>query len=375
MWSVDAHLDLAWNALQWNRDLRQRVYTLRAQEARMEGAGRGSNTVSLPELRRGRVALCFGTVIARAGDMFDPRASGPAIDYGSPEQAYAAAQGHIAYYEALERTGEARRIESAGALEAHIAEWQAWDAGTAGGADEDEEDAPPPTGIVIAMECADPIVFPEQVPEWFERGLRVIGPAHYGHGRYVGGTGTEEGFNEEGIELLRAMSGSGMILDVTHLSDEALAEALDLYDGPLIASHHNCRALVPHQRQLSDGQIRALAARGAVIGAAFDAWMLVPGWNLAHESGHAPTLATVAEHMDRVCQLTGSAAHAGIGSDLDGGFGRESAPSDLDTIADVGRLADALADLDYTDEEISDMMHGNWIRLLQRAWKRMGNTE
>lgn len=355
---IDAHLDLAWNAMQWSRDLTQSVYTLRSREARMTGDGRAQNTVSLPELRRGRAAVCFGTVLARVNER-----GVPDIDYASLAQAYAAGQAHVAYYHALAQQGQIHLIANRAQLDAHIADWEAWDA-----AHDEMTTRTPPTGVVISMECADPILFPEQIVEWHDAGLRVIGPAHYGRGRYAGGTGTDIGFNEVGIQLLNAMERTGMILDVTHLSDEAFWEAMSLYDGPILASHHNCRALVPHQRQLSDEQIRALLQRDAVIGAAFDVWMLIPDWNFGKSNHRQVTLATVAEHIDHVCQIAGDSLHAAIGSDLDGGFGRESSPYDLDTIADVQKLADALAEQGFDDEHIANVMYKNWLRLLQRAW-------
>lgn len=385
---IDAHLDLAWNALQFNRDLLQSVYTLRAREQRMAGDGRGQNTVSLPELRRGRVALAFGTALARVNPF-----GSPLMDYGSAAQAFAAARGHLLYYYALAQQGHIRLITNRGALDTHFAEWEMWDRQTAEGRftslamGAQAETLPiqssfipplergeaslrtPPTGIVISMECADPILHPLQVQDWFDAGLRVIGPAHYGHNRYVGGTGTDAGFNDAGIDLLRAMEHAGMILDVTHLSDEAFWEAMSLYDGAILASHHNARALVPHQRQLSDEQIRALIQRDAVIGAAFDVWMLIPEWSFGKVSNRAASIATVAEHIDHVCQIAGDSRHAAIGSDLDGGFGREASPHDLDTIADVQKLADALAARDFDDEDIANVMHANWLRLLRRAWK------
>jgi len=356
---IDAHLDLAWNALQWSRDLTQSVYTLRAREARREGAGRSQNTVSLPALRRGRVALCFGTLLARVNER-----GAPEIDYASPAQAYATAQGQLAYYHALAQQKHARLITTRAQLDAHIAEWETWDAAHA-----TETIHTPPLGIVISMECADPILTPDQLPAWRAAGLRVIGPAHYGRNRYVGGTGTDVGFNEAGIQLLNALQRSGMILDVTHLSDEAFWEALSLHDGAIIASHHNCRALVPHQRQLSDEQIHALIQRDAVIGAAFDIWMLIPDWSFGKSHNRQASIATVAEHIDHVCQIAGNSLHSGIGSDLDGGFGRESSPYDLDTIADVQRLADALAARDFDDDDIANVMHRNWLRALRRAWQ------
>lgn len=355
---IDAHLDLAWNALQFNRDLLLSVYTLRTREQKLRGDGRGQNTVSLPELRRGRVALAFGTVLARVNAFGSPE-----IDYGSSAQAFAAARGHMLYYYALAQQGHIRLITNRAQLDAHLAEWHDFDETTT-----TVTSITPPTGIVISMECADPILNPLQVQDWFDAGLRVIGPAHYGNNRYVGGTGTENGFNDAGIDLLRAMEHAGMILDVTHLSDEAFWEAMSLYDGAILASHHNCRALVPHQRQLSDEQIRALVQRDAVIGSAFDVWMLIPEWSAGQVTNRAASIATVAEHIDHVCSIAGNSLHAAIGSDLDGGFGRESSPYDLDTIADMQQLADALSERDFDDDDIANVMHGNWLRLLRRAW-------
>ncbi len=357
---IDAHLDLAWNALQFNRDLLQNVYTLRVREARMQGAGRAQNTVSFPELRRARVALCFGTVLARVNPFGSPE-----IDYGSPAQAFAAARGHLMYYHALAQQGHIRLITNRAQLDAHIREWEIFDETIT-----ELTSIAPPTGIVVSMECADPILNPAQVQDWFDAGLRAIGPAHYGHNRYVGGTGTEIGFNDAGIELLHAMERAGMMLDVTHLSDEAFWEAMGFYEGAILASHHNCRALVPHQRQLTDEQIRALLARDAVIGAAFDVWMLIPEWSFGKVTNRAASIATVAEHIDHVCQLAGDSTHAAIGSDLDGGFGRESSPYDLDTIVDVQKLADALSARDFDDGDIANVMHANWLRLLRRAWEK-----
>src|SRR5262249_31847223 len=158
-----------------------------------------------------------------------------------------------------------------------------------------------------------------------QAGLRVIGPAHYGVSPYAHGTGTEGGLFPKGPALLKEMERVGMILDVTHLSDQCFDEALDLFGGPVLASHHNCRALVPDQRQLTDEQVRRLVGRGAVIGAAFDAWMLYPGWVRGETRPEAAgvTMGTVVDHVDRVCQLAGNADHAALGTDLDGGFGRE----------------------------------------------------
>lgn len=356
---VDAHLDLAWNAVQWNRDLLQAVHTIRTSEAAASGKGRGLGTVALPELRRGRVALCFATLLARSTGR-----PVPDLDWSSPAQAYAAAQGQLSYYRALEQIDAARIVADAASLDEHIAGWRAWEANTAGA-------TRPPLGLVISMEGADPVRQPEQLAEWFANGLRLLGITHYGPGRYAGGTGTELGLSQAGRELLDEMGRLGLALDLTHCSDPAFDEALERFSGPVLASHSNCRALVPHQRQLSDDQIRSLAERDAVIGVALDAWMLAPGWRIVERFDNAnPDIAleTVVRHIDHMCQLLGSAAHAAIGSDLDGGFGLEQSPRDIDTIADLQRIADLLRDRGYAEADIEGIMHGNWLRFLERLW-------
>jgi membrane dipeptidase len=163
----------------------------------------------------------------------------------------------------------------------------------------------------------------------------------------------------------------GMILDVTHLSDQCFDEALEIYTGPVLASHHNCRALVPNQRQLTDEQIKKLISRGAVIGAAFDTWMLHPGWvrGETNPKEAGVSMEKVVDHIDRVCQLAGNCRHAALGTDLDGGFGREQSPYDLDTIADLQRMPALLKKRGYSDADVEAISHGNWVRFFREAWK------
>jgi membrane dipeptidase len=354
----DAHLDLAWNALDWNRDLCRPVADIRRheRELNMAGKGRGESTVSFPELRRGGVGIFIATLLARLLRMNQI----PAIQrYESMEAAYACAHGQLAYYRALEQQGTLRFIRDAATLKAHVAGWANGGEGQ-------------PLGFILSMEGADPVLSPVQVQEWWDAGLRIIGPAHYGVSPYAHGTGTEGGLFPQGPALLKEMERVGMILDVTHLSDQCFDEALDIYGGPVLASHHNCRALVPDQRQLTDAQIRRLVDRGAVIGAAFDTWMLYPGWvrGETRPEQAGVTLATVVDHIDRVCQLAGNADHAAIGTDLDGGFGREQSPCDLDTIADLRRLPDLLRQRGYGESDVANVLHGNWVRFFCKAWDR-----
>jgi membrane dipeptidase len=355
---IDAHLDLAWSALQWNRNLLQSVYTLRTQEARTAGKGRATGTVAFPEMRQGRLALSFATVLARSTGQPSPH-----IDYGSPSQAYGIAQGQLAYYRALEQEGYVRIITDAAGLNGHIAEWKSWETKA-------DPDKTPPLGFVISMEGADPILNPEQLAAWHEAGLRLLGPTHYGPGRYAGGTGTELGLTELGPPLLAEMERLGILLDLTHLSDQAFWQALEHYGGLVLASHNNCRSLVPHQRQFSDAQLKAIFERDGVIGAAFDAWMLQPGWITGESSNEKVSLASVVDHIDYVCQLAGNSRHAALGTDLDGGFGREQSPHDLDTIADLQKFTGLLAQRGYSQDDIAAILHDNWLRLLGQAWQK-----
>jgi membrane dipeptidase len=352
---IDSHLDLSWNALQWNRDLRQSVYTIRTLEGGLTGPGRGVNTVALPELRAGQVALCFATLLARSTGR-----PVPDIDYLSPAQTYGVAQGQLAYYRALESDRHCRIITTLAELNAHIDAWTRWET--------DSQTESPPIGFVISMESADPILTPDQLSQWQAAGLRLIGPAHYGPGRYAGGTGTELGLTPEGVALIKEMQRLGVLLDLTHLSDQAFWQALEIYNGPVLASHNNCRTLVPHQRQFSDEQLRAIFERGGVIGTALDNWMIRPGWQRNAANNPPVMLAHVANHIDYICQLAGNANHAAIGSDLDGGFGREQSPQDLDTIADLQKFVDLLAGRGYSETDIAAIMHGNWLNFLRRAW-------
>jgi membrane dipeptidase len=350
----DAHLDLAWNALDWNRDLRLPVAQIRQAEQGLSGKGRGCNTVSFPELRRGKVAVFIATLLAR---LLRPNLM-PAIQrYSSMPAAYAAAYGQLAYYRALEREGLLRWIKDAATLDAHVRAWRANDNTTT-----------EPLGFILSMEGADPVLSPGQVEEWWQAGLRIIGPAHYGVSPYAHGTGTEGGLFPQGPALVKEMQRVGMILDVTHLSDQCFDEALDIYGGPVLASHHNCRALVPDQRQLTDAQIKRLVARGAVIGTALDDWMLYPGWVRGESNPELVKLEAMVDHIDRVCQLAGNARHAAIGTDLDGGFGKEQSPCDLDTIADLQRVPEMLRRRGYKEGAVEGIMHGNWVRFFREAW-------
>lgn len=349
----DAHLDLAMNALEWNRDLSRPIEEIRAREvAWSDKPDRGRGTVSFPEMRRGGIGLCVATQIARY-----VKRGNPLPGWHSPEQAWAQTQGQLAWYRAMEHRGEMVQIKTRDELARHVDRWQA------------APGAPTPIGYILSLEGADSILSMRHLEESYAQGLRALGPAHYGPGLYAQGTDATGTFPSRGRELLREMGRLGIILDVTHLTDEEFWDVIDTYPGPMWASHSDCRVLAPHQRQLSDEQIKALGQRGAVIGAALDAWMMVPGWVRQQTTPQAVglKLERLVEHMDHVCQITGNARHSGIGSDLDGGFGREQTPEDLETIADLSRLPEMLRARGYSEADVKAMAHGNFLRFLGEA--------
>jgi membrane dipeptidase len=355
MFIIDAHLDLSMNALEWNRDLRKSVFEIREMEQGMnDKPDRAKGTVCFPQMHKGNIGLCVATLIGRY-----VKKGSKLPGWNSPEQAWAQTQGQLAWYKAMEKAGDMISIHDVTSLDNHLKRWQA------------EENTSLPIGYVLSLEGADSIVDLSYLEKSYENGLRAVGPAHYGPGTYAQGTDATGGIGKKGRELLAAMDELHMILDATHLSDDSFREALDHFKGPVWASHSNCRAFVDHNRQFSDDQIKELIDRGAVIGGALDAWMMVPNWErgISTPKGMNVTLDILIDNLDHVCQLAGNSTHVGIGTDLDGAFGKEQCPYDLDTIADLQKIPELLKKRGYQQEDITNIMHRNWIHFLRKAWK------
>jgi membrane dipeptidase len=343
------------NALEWNRDLTK---PLSANNAREKGLtdkpDRAKATVSLPELRKGDIGLVVATQIARYVDI-----NNPLPGWHSPEQAWAQTQGQLAWYKAMEDAGEMVQIRDLQSLEKHLHLWiHELPLGTK------------PIGYILSLEGADSIVNLSYLEKAYSSGLRALGPAHYGPGRYANGTDAKGGLVGKGRELLKEMERLNIILDATHLCDDSFWEAMDHFHGHVWASHNNVRALVDHNRQFSDEQIKVLVERGAVIGGAMDAWMMVPNWVRGKSDPKAMgcNLEKLIDHMDHICQIAGNAKHIGIGSDLDGAFGREQCPYDLESIADLQKIPNLLKKRGYSDQDVEKVMHKNWLRFLRNAW-------
>jgi len=354
---IDAHLDLAMNAMEWNRDLRLHVVDINAREQNLtDKPDRGKSTTSLAELRKGNIGLVVATQIARFVAQ-----SNSLPGWHSPQQAWAQTQAQLAWYKAMEAEGEMFQVSDLSTLEKHLDAWT-----------NEKYGEKKPVGYLLSLEGADSIVHLSYLEKAYAYGLRAIGPAHYGPGRYANGTDATGKLNENGKELLKEMDRLHMILDATHLCDDAFWDAMKIFRGPIWASHNNCRHLVNHNRQFSDEQIRELIARGAVIGGAMDAWMMVPGWIRGQSTPQQMNckLETLIDHLDHICQLAGNSLHIGIGSDLDGAFGREQCPYDLETIADLQKFPALLRKRGYRESDIENVMHGNWLKFLRGAWSR-----
>jgi membrane dipeptidase len=355
MFTIDAHLDLSMNAMEWNRDLRKPVFEIREREQGLtDKPDRAKGTVAFPELRKGNVGLVVATQIARFV------ASGnPLPGWHSAEQAWAQTQGQLAWYKAMEACGEMKMISDIEALEEHVALWMI------------DKNKKKPIGYILSLEGADSLVSLQNLEIAYEYGLRAIGPAHYGPGRYANGTDATGHLNEQGKALLKEMERLNIILDATHLCDDAFWDAMEIFQGHVWASHNNCRVLVNHNRQFSDEQIKVLIERDAVIGVPMDAWMIVPNWihGKSQPEEMNCSLEKVIDHIDHICQLAGNALHVGIGSDLDGAFGKEQCPYDLETIADLQKIPSLLSNRGYTQEDIQHIMQGNWLRFLRKAWR------
>lgn len=350
---LDAHLDLSMNAIDWNRDLRTDIKTLRDFEKDLlDLPGRGQNTVTFQEMRKGNIGLCVATQIARY-----VKPSNPLPGWNSPEQAWAHTQAQLAWYKEMVRVKELSQITNLQTLEAHLNYW------------EHSKDDKKSIGFVLSLEGADSIVSMEHLHQAVGYGLRAVGPAHYGPGTYAFGTNSTGGIGEKGKTLLQEMEKLHLILDVTHLCDQSFWEALEVFDGVVWASHNNCRALVDHNRQFSDEQLKELIRRDAVIGGVLDAWMMVPNWKkgVSTPQSAGAGLMQIVDNIDHICQLAGNCKHVGIGSDLDGGFGKEQSPYDVDTIADLQKLKGLLQSRGYGKSDIDGICHGNFLRILKKV--------
>ena len=351
-----------------NVDLTQSISTVRsALPAGMPGEDpsyQAALLASVPAQRRAGLTVFIGKLTARIY-----RSGAQLSGYRSGELAYAETWGQISFYRIMERQGHYRILTSIAELVDHVRRWETVD--QIGGGFEGL-----PVGVILGLEGADPILDTVSLEDFHAAGLRIVSLTHYdtssyGHGT---GTGTDGGLLAPATGLLADMSRLGIVLDATHASDVTITQALDQFDGPVIATHQNCRALVPGERQFPDEVLREIINRDGVIGVSMDTamlyrrgidWSKVVGLKRPFDKGSI-TLEDLADHIDHICQLAGDALHAGIGGDTDGQGGRVGAPAEIDTVVDYGRLADVLSRRGYADDQVTDLMYHNWVRFFSR---------
>ncbi|MAN22977.1 MAG: peptidase M19 [Gemmatimonadetes bacterium] len=367
----DGHLDLAYNALFHRRDLTVPVYELREREdpiplgpshpdslrsrKRNESPAKGTASVALPELRKGQIGIFMSTIMART------QVSNNQLDDGVRTQlaAHAIGQSHLHYYKALQNEGHLKLITNSETLIEVAKKWH-------------NPTNETPFGLVLSMESADPILDPNQVEWWFEQGLRSVGPMHFGANTWGHGTGTRGGLYACTYPLLDALAETTIAIDLTHASDLSFWQLLDYWKGPVHASHCMCRSLVPGQRHLSDDMIRAIIDRDGVIGIVFAEFMLNPEIDFdnpkTYPTSAKRTMSAAIDHIDHICQMAGNCNNVSIGSDLDGGFGRELGPTDFDTIEDLQKFLRKLKDRGYSTSDIQGIAHGNLLNFFRNIW-------
>jgi membrane dipeptidase len=346
---VDAHEDIAWNALALDRDVRRSALEIRRLEVGTDVPQRnGLCMVGLPEWLAGGVAIVFGTLFAAPAR----RGSSGSHTYTTAEEAHVLGQAQLDFYHRLaEECDQIALIGNRAHLDGVLASW---------------EGGTPRVGVIPLMEGADPVREPAEAEAWFERGVRLVGLSWAAGTRYAGGNNAPGRLTDAGRELLAVMADLGLMLDVSHLAEESFFEAMDRFEGRVVATHANPRARVPGPRQLSDEMIRRLVERDGVIGVVPFNRFLRPGWAKG-DAKDAVTVLDVAAAVDHVCQVVGNATHVGLGSDFDGGFGAGSAPAEIDTVADLVRIGPALGELGYGEADIAAVMGGNWLRVLRAA--------
>jgi membrane dipeptidase len=356
---IDSHQDIAWNMLTYRRD-----YTRSAHETRRLEAGsviperNGDCTVGWPEYQRGQVAAIFATLFATPARRKEP---GDIVVYADYQTAHRLYREQIDVYRRLtdSHPDKFRLVASVQELDSVIEHWSR----------SVPEDEGHPVGMIYLMEGADGIRSLDELAEWYDLGLRIIGLAWAGT-RYCGGTSEPGPLTEEGRKLVSVMMDYNFILDLSHMDEAAAHESLDRYEGPVMATHSNCAALMKgseSNRHLPDHVIRDLIEHDGVIGLIPLNTFLKVGW--LRKSGSRKeevALDAFIAHIDHVCQLAGNAKHAAIGSDFDGGFGVQSIPLEMDTIADLQMVASKLIERGYSESDAANILGGNWLRFLQK---------
>jgi membrane dipeptidase len=369
---IDAHQDLAWNMATFGRDYTRSAHETRKLEKNTFAPQHvGDALLGWDNYQRGRVALVFSTLFA--APIRRQEGEWDLVCYHDPEEAHKLYRQQLDGYHRLvdEHPNKFTLITDRAALAAHIADWESalpWQETDPEDPEEIVENTGLPVGLVPLMEGAEGIRHVEELPEWWESGVRIIGPAWAGT-RFCGGTREPGPLTSAGHELLETMGALGFILDLSHMDPYAALQALDIYPGTVIASHANPLALLPRtesNRFLPDELIEAIIQRDGIIGAVPFNKFLEDDWVMGMRR-ELVGIEKVVAVIDHICQIAGDARHVGFGSDFDGGFGWQHVPYQIDTIADLHLLAPLLAEKGYSDDDLDAIFGKNWLNMLQSA--------
>jgi membrane dipeptidase len=354
---VDSHEDIAYNILNFGRDYTRAAVETRRLESESGSTApehNGETLLGWPDYQRGHVAVVFSTLFVtplrrRVGD-WDKQA------YANTNEAHHLYRAQLDAYHKLadDHPDQFHLIASRAGLETVLTHWA------------DSKAESHPVGLVPLMEGAEGVRTPSELDEWWEWGVRIIGPAWAGT-RFCGGTREPGPLTDDGRFLLKAMADIGFTLDLSHMDELSVRQSLDLYPGPIIASHANAAVLVPGysgNRLLGEDVIRGILERDGIIGVVPFCKFLNFEWKMG-DSRDSITLETLAAHIDHICQMAGDARHVGLGSDFDGGFGRSAVPAGVDTIADLQKLGLVLVAKGYNNEQVAAVLGKNWLRHLQ----------
>lgn len=357
---IDSHQDIAWNMINYGRDYLRPVHETRKLEAGSPTVeDNGDTLLGWPEYQQARVIAVFSTLYVPP----KRKVLSPAEKFFYPDSDYNTA--HQLYWQQLEHyhrladhhPDHFRLIGSRADLSGLLDHWNS------------PSEQGHPVGLIPLMEGADGIRSPQELAQWWDFGLRAIGLAWAGT-RYSGGTNEPGPLTEEGRALLRAMADFPFTLDLSHMDEPACLEALDIYGGPIVATHANCLALLEddtryRNRHLSDRVLRGLFERDGIVGVVPFNTFLKANWLRTNGSRREEvSLSTLADHIDHVCQLAGDSRHVAIGSDFDGGFGLQSVPPEIDTIADLHKLEPLLLARGYKETDVAALLGENWLRHL-----------
>lgn len=350
---VDGHIDMAYNAVALHRTLTLPVADIRRAETIHPPLDKnaGTCTVSIPALLSGRIAVIGGSIFVEPAIKSRPSLL-PV--YKTPDEARILAIKQLDYYNRLDDEQENVRLLR-GVVDLDDVLY-AWERGA------------PELGIFVIMEGAEPIESPDTLEWWLERGVRGVGLTWSLGTRYAGGNAAPGPLSDDGVALLNAMADYGMLLDISHMWIDAAHQALDRYPGMVVATHANPRRFADSPRQIPDDIIRLIAERDGVVGIVAYAPMLNASWRV---SDPAIPLSRLVNAIDYVCQLTGRVDNVAIGSDLDGGFGRESVPAGLDSVADLHAIGTQLKIRGYAESDIEAILYKNWVRIMRGVLEAM----